>query len=53
VYQGPPYKNGYTETNRRESGEEPQAHGHSGKLPEKTNKQNNINNNKKHQWLIL
>ena len=33
MYQGPPYKNGYTETNRRESGEEPQAHGHSGKLP--------------------
>jgi hypothetical protein len=28
----PPHKNKYTETNRKESGEEPQAHGHRGNL---------------------
>jgi hypothetical protein len=27
VDQGPPHKTRYTETNRRESGEEPQTHG--------------------------
>jgi hypothetical protein len=32
--QGPPYKTRYTETNRREIGEEPLAHEHSRKLPE-------------------
>jgi hypothetical protein len=36
--EGPPYITGYTETNRRESGEEPRTHGHTGKFPEqKTN----------------
>ena len=29
-------KNRYTETNRKESGEELRAHGHSGKFPEQT-----------------
>ena len=28
--QGPPHKTRYTESNRRESGEEPGAHGHRG-----------------------
>ena len=28
--QGPPYKTSHTETNRKGSGEEPQAHGHRG-----------------------
>jgi hypothetical protein len=28
VYKGPPHKTRYTETNRRESGEEPSPHGH-------------------------
>ena len=32
--QGPPHKTRYTETNRKESGEKPQAHGHRGKFPE-------------------
>ena len=32
--QGPPHKTRYTETNRKESGEEPQGHGHRGKFPE-------------------
>jgi hypothetical protein len=30
----PPHKTRYTETNRKESGEELQAHGHRGKFPE-------------------
>jgi hypothetical protein len=34
VDQGPPHKIRYTETNRKESGEEPQAHGHREKFPE-------------------
>jgi hypothetical protein len=34
VDQGPPHKTRYTETYRGESGEEPQAHGHRGKIPE-------------------
>jgi hypothetical protein len=34
VDQGPPHKTRYTETNRKESGEEPQAHGHKGNFPE-------------------
>ena len=32
--QGPPHKTRYTESNNRENGEEPQAHGHRGKFPE-------------------
>ena len=34
VDQGPPHKTRYTESNRRESGEEPGAHGHRGNFPE-------------------
>ena len=34
MYQEPPHKTRYTETNRKESGEEPGAHGHKGKFPE-------------------
>jgi hypothetical protein len=33
-FQGHPHKTRYTETRRRESGEEPQTHGHRGNLPE-------------------
>jgi hypothetical protein len=32
--QGPPHKTRYTETSRREGGEEPLTHGHRGKLHE-------------------
>ena len=32
--QGPPHKTRYTETNRKESGEEPGAHGYRGDFPE-------------------
>ena len=32
--QEPPHKTRYTETNTKESGEEPGAHGHRGKFPE-------------------
>jgi hypothetical protein len=32
--QRPPHKTGYTESNRRESGEKPGTHGHRGKIPE-------------------
>ena len=34
VDQGPLHKTIYTETNRGESGEKPQAHGYRGKFPE-------------------
>ena len=34
VDQEPPHKTRYTETNRKESGEEPWAHGHKGEFPE-------------------
>ena len=34
VGQVPPHKTRYTETNRKVSREEPQAHGHRGKIPE-------------------
>jgi hypothetical protein len=34
VDQGPAHKTRYTETNRKESGEEPRAHRHRGKFPE-------------------
>ena len=34
MYQGPPRKTRYTETSRREIGEEPQTHRHRGKYPE-------------------
>ena len=32
--EGLPHKTRYSENNRKESGEEPQAHGHRGKFPE-------------------
>jgi hypothetical protein len=32
--QGPPCKTRYIESTRRENGEKPQKHGHSGKFPE-------------------
>ena len=34
VNQGPPHKTRCTETNRKESGEEPKGHGHRGNFPE-------------------
>ena len=34
VDQGSPHKTRYTETNRRESGEKPQTHGHRGNVTE-------------------
>ena len=34
VDQGPPHKARYTETNRRESGEEPQTHRNKGNFPD-------------------
>jgi hypothetical protein len=34
VHQGPPHKTRYTETKRRELGEELQKHGHRAKFPE-------------------
>ena len=34
IYQGPPHKTRYTETNRGESREEHQTHGHKRKFPE-------------------
>jgi hypothetical protein len=37
VDKGPPHKTGYTENNRKESGKEPQAHGHRGKFTEQNN----------------
>jgi hypothetical protein len=36
VDQGPPHKTRYTDANRRESGEEPQTHGHKGNFPDRT-----------------
>jgi len=36
VDQGPPHTTRYTETNRRESGEEPPTHGQKGKFPEES-----------------
>ena len=36
VDQGPPHKTRYSETNIKESGEEPQVHGHRGKFHEST-----------------
>ena len=34
VNQGPPHKTRYPESNRRESGEKAQTHGHRGEVPE-------------------
>ena len=36
VDRGPPHKTIYTESNKRENGEEPRTHGHKGKFPEQT-----------------
>jgi hypothetical protein len=36
VDQGPQYKTRYTESNRRESGNDPQTHWHGGKFPKQT-----------------
>ena len=38
VDQGPPHKTRYAETNRKESGEDPPAHGHRGDFPEQNTK---------------
>jgi hypothetical protein len=42
--QGPSHKTRYTETNRRESGEEPRTHGYRGKFPEQNTNGSKIKN---------